>query len=239
MKIVGVIASPHVDGSGAVLVREALRSARTAGASVSEVFLSEYRIEYCRDCNTCSKSGRCSVQDDFDNVRTQLVEADGIILSSPVYGRSLSARMKNLFDRLKFTLFTSSLGSKYVIGIATATRFGAKKVARLLAAGVQRGIFHRSYVVGTLAVHLGGRHVSFQPRALRAAAALGRKMVNDFKVGKKYPFQNLFGRLLNALVSRPLTKKLIEKNKNSMGGVYDALVKRGDFPGPLSPMPAP
>src|SRR5271169_6344029 len=153
MKIVGVIASPHADGSGAALVRKALEGAREAGAATSEVLLSDYRIEFCRDCRACMKSGRCCIEDDFQKVRALLVEADGIILSSPTYAASMNARIKNLFDRLgQYAFLTSTLGGKYVVGIATAGSFGAKKVARQLASVVQKSVFRRGYVSGTLGV---------------------------------------------------------------------------------------
>ena len=142
MKVVGVIASPHAEGNGATLVRAALAGALDAGATVSEVLLSEYRIEFCRDCRACLKSGRCMITDDFQKVRTLLSEADGIILSSPTYGAEMSARIKNLFDRLgQYAFLTSELGGKYVVGIATAGSFGAAKVARQLAANVRRAYF--------------------------------------------------------------------------------------------------
>ena len=174
MKVVGVIASPHAEGSGATLVREALAGARDAGATVSEVLLSEHRMEFCQDCRACLKSGRCMIADDFQKARTLLDEADGIILSSPTYGAEMSARIKNLFDRLgQYAFLTSELGGKYVVGIATASSFGAAKVARQLAANVQHGVFRRAYVSGTLGVLLRGRHVSSLPGTLRRASKLG------------------------------------------------------------------
>ena len=56
MKVIGVIGSPHARDYGATLVREALRGAEKAGASITEVFLPNYRIEYCRDCGACMKN---------------------------------------------------------------------------------------------------------------------------------------------------------------------------------------
>jgi multimeric flavodoxin WrbA len=230
MKVVGIIASPHEDGSGAALTREALSAARQAGATVREISLSDCRIEFCRDCRACMRTGRCVIPDDFQDVRSGLLEADGIILCSPTYASAMSARMKNLFDRLgQFAFLASSLGGKYVVGIATASSFGAKKVARAMAAGVQQGVFRRGYVTGTLAVHLKGKHVSSLPGALRAASALGRKIVEDFKAGKKYPLQNLLGRIPNALIMRPMIKKAIEQNKGAMSGVYQELSRIGVF----------
>lgn len=228
MKVVGVIASPHADGSGAALVRAALAGAREEGAATAEIVLSEYRIEYCRDCRACMRTGRCAIADDFPRVRDMLSSADGIILCSPVYGAAMNARMKNLFDRLgQFAFLTSLLGGKYVAGIATAGSFGAKKVARNLAAGVQHSVFRRAFVSGTLAVYLKGRQISDVPRALSAASALGRKMVGDYLAKWTYPLQNLVTRISNALIMRPLIRKGIEANREMMGGVYNELVRTG------------
>ena len=123
MKVIGIISSPHAKGNGATSVREALRGAEEAGASIKEVFLPNYRIEYCRDCGACISSGRCAIQDDFQEVRELLLEADAIVLSSPAYGTEACARMKNLFDRLGQCAFlASTFGGKYVVGLATAGR---------------------------------------------------------------------------------------------------------------------
>jgi multimeric flavodoxin WrbA len=232
MKVVGIIASSHAEGNSATLVREALAGAAQAGAAVSEVRLGECSIEFCRDCRACLRSGRCAIEDDFQKVRTSLIEADGIILSSPTYGAAMCARMKNVFDRLgQYAFLTSTLGGKYVAGIATASSFGAAKVARQLAANVQHSVFRRAYVSGSLGVHLRGRHVSSIPGALRAASALGRKMVSDFDAKRKFPLQNLAARLSNALIMRPLIRKGIERNREPMRGVYEELVRTGILSG--------
>ena len=135
MKVIGIISSQHAKGNGATLVREALRGAEEAGASIKEVFLPNYRIEYCRDCGGCISSGRCAIQDDFQEVRELLLEADGIILSSPACGIGVCARMKNLFDRLgQYAFLTSTFGGKYVVGLATPGR-GARWLPTYSATG--------------------------------------------------------------------------------------------------------
>ena len=174
------------------------------------------------------KSGQCAIADDFQGIRAHLSEADGIILGSPTYGAAMNARIKNLFDRLgQFAFLTSLFGGKYVVGIATASSFGAKKVARAHAQSVQHSVFRRAYVSGTLGVHLRGKHVSSMPEALNAASALGRKLVFDYSTKKSFPLQNLLARISNALFMRPLIKKGIEQNKETMRGVYDELVRTG------------
>ena len=135
MKVIGIISSSHANGNGASLVREALRGAEEAGASIKEASLPNYRIEYCRDCGACISSGRCAIQDDFQEVRELLLEADAIVLSSPAYGTEACARMKNLFDRLgQYSFLTSTFGGKYVVGLATAGR-GARWLPTYSVAG--------------------------------------------------------------------------------------------------------
>jgi multimeric flavodoxin WrbA len=228
MKVVGIISSPHAGGNTATLVREALRGAEEAGASTQEIFLPDYRIEYCRDCRACISTGRCAVQDDFPQVREMMREADGIILSSPTYGAGPSARLKNLFDRLgQFAFLTSLFGGKYVVGLSTAGSFGAPKVAGQLAADIRDSVFRRGYVSGTLGVHLRGKHVSTMPQALGKARGLGRKIAEDIRGGRRFPLQNLLGRLPMALILRPLIKKAILGNRKMMNGVYAELVRSG------------
>ncbi len=228
MKVTGIISSPHAKGNSATLVREALRGAEEAGASTQEVFLPDYRIEYCRDCRACISSGRCAVQDDFGQVRQMMLEADGIILSSPNYANGPCARLRNLIDRLgQYAFLTSSFGGKYVVGLSTAGSFGAAKVAGQLAALIRDSVFRRGYVSGTLGVHMRGKHVSQMPQALGKARGLGRKMAEDIRSSRRYPFQNLLGRLPNALFLRPLIKRAILSNKKAMNGVHAELLRSG------------
>jgi len=228
MKVVGVISSPHANGNGATLVREALKGAAEAGAEVQEVFLPDFRIEFCRDCQACMKTGRCVVQDDFPKIRDMLNEADGVILCSPTYAKAPCARMKNLMDRLgMFAWMASTFGGKYVAAIATAGSFGAASTAGQLAAAVRDGLFRRAYVSGILGIHLRGKRVADVPEALRKARVLGGRIASDIRAGRRYALQNLIGRLPNALLMRPMIKQAIVKNRTVMKGVYDELVRTG------------
>jgi len=229
MRIVGVISSPHEDGSSATLVREALAEARREGAEVSEVCLPKYRIEFCRACDACLRTGRCPIQDDFERVKAELGEADGIILSTPTYGAAPSARLKNLMDRLgQLSFLTSFFGGKYLAGIATASSFGHKKAAGELAALAGAGVFQRTRLTGTLAVTLHGRHVRDVPKAMAAARRLGRKMVRDIATRTEYRLQNLPTRILNRLVLRPAMGKAITRlREEALPAVYAELVRKG------------
>jgi multimeric flavodoxin WrbA len=228
MNIIGIISSPHAAGNSATLLREALKGAEAAGASTTEVFLPGLRIEYCRDCRACMSSGRCAIQDDFPKLRDELREADGIILSSPTYAKAPCARMKNLLDRLgQFAWLTSAFGGRHVAAISTASSFGAADTAKQLVGALRDGVFRRAYVSGTLGVSLRGQQVSGMPQALAQARALGIRIASDVRSGRRYPLQNLPGRIPNALLMRPMLRKAIVVNRARMRGVYDELVRTG------------
>lgn len=228
IKVVGVISSPHRNGNTATLVREALNGARERGAETEEIFLPEHNLKYCKGCMTCSKTGRCPMNDGFEDIRATLREVDCIILSTPTYGASPSAMMKNLLDRLGiFEFMTSSVfGGKYVGVIATASGFGQDKAAATLGEAALSTLFERAYLSGTLAVKIGGSDATDDPSHLAKASRLGRRLVDDRLRGRTYPLQNLVARTSNAFV-RMTMRKAIAENRETMAGVYDSLAARG------------
>ena len=230
MKVVGVISSANHEGNSATLAREALRGAASLGAATTEIFLPQYRVEFCTGCLRCLAEGRCYQPDEFESLRSALIEADGIIISSPTFGAAPNARLKNLFDRLGlFERFTSSLGGKYVVAVSTASNPGAaRKVAKSIARLAADGVFKRGYIVGTIGAKARPREMGVEPRTLRRAGELGKKLAREIEHGRRHPLQNLSGTLLNGLLMKPMFHKAILEHKDGMmKGVYCSLKARG------------
>lgn len=236
MKIIAILSSPSKNGNTAVLARAALRGAKRKGADIEEINLIDYNIQFCNGCMMCMKTGKCSINDDFETLKTKIYKADGIILASPTYGRMPNARMKNFFwDRLgMFTVYTSSLGGKYFLGFSAAGGIGAKKVAKFLAYSGTFGFFKKAYASGYLGVLVGSKdfksmnRIEDFPDELIKAYKLGEKIVDDFNKKKKYIFQNLIGVITSSLILKRVMKKNLMVNKNgSLKAVYDNLKERG------------
>jgi multimeric flavodoxin WrbA len=230
VKIAGVVSSPHRNGNSATLLREALAGAREAGAETEEIFLPEHKLQFCRGCMDCSRTGRCALGDGFEAIRQTLREADGIIISSPTYGSAPCATMKNLLDRLgMFEFMTSSVfGGKYVATIATANNFGADKTAAALAEFACGTVFQRTYLSGTLAAAIdGSTSASKSPEHLAKAQALGRRVVDDRLRGRTYPLQGLTARVSNWFARAAMSKMIAENRETFMRGVYESLAGRG------------
>lgn len=233
VKIVGIISSPNRNGNTATLLRQVLKSAEEGGAETVEIFLNDYNLNFCCGCLQCTAKGKCPLPDKLEEIRKLVYDADGIILGSPTYAMDYNATMKNFFERLgPYTLYTSSLGGKYFVGISTSYGDYSKKTAKKLIGIAKMGIFERSYVTGTLGTRtmVGGNPVcvSQNPDAMRKATKLGKKLIEDIRRNNTYPFQNLFMRLIVRLSLKPIFRSYILKNKNGKEkATYGSLSTRG------------
>jgi multimeric flavodoxin WrbA len=225
MKIIGIISSPHKNGSTSKLVREALRGAQDAGAEIDDVNISELDIEYCVGCLQCLATENCILKDDLNTLREKVLQADGIILGSPTYEADMNARMKNFFDRIMpFTSYRSAMHDKYIATISTAGAFGAKDAAKRMTV-LKMGFHKTGNISGTLGVPVGAGDIeAFLPKAYR----LGKKIVSDIQLKKSYTFQSLVQKFIFRLFVRTKMEKMIIAYKDgTRKGVYDYLVKAG------------
>ncbi|MGD9505314.1 MAG: flavodoxin family protein [Syntrophobacteraceae bacterium] len=99
VNILAIYGSPRRQGNTSLLLAEAVRGARDAGANVDEVVLRDLRISPCLEIYGCKNTGRCVIQDDFQNVYDQLCACDGLMLASPIFFYTVSAHTKMLMDR--------------------------------------------------------------------------------------------------------------------------------------------
>ena len=100
-KIVLVVsASPRKGGNSDVLCDQLMLGATDAGNQAEKIFLRDKKINYCTGCGACQKQvGHCVQQDDMGEVLAKMVDADVIVLATPVYFYTMDAQMKTLIDR--------------------------------------------------------------------------------------------------------------------------------------------
>lgn len=91
--------SPRREGNSDLLLRQALSGAQQAGSAVEYLRLCDYRIAGCRECYNCSATGYCSTKDDYQPILDKMLEADRLILATPVFFMTVSAQAKLLIDR--------------------------------------------------------------------------------------------------------------------------------------------
>ena len=94
MKILAINGSHRVGQNTDYLINEALSAAAELGAETEVIELSEKNVEYCTGCNRCLFKPECSIKDDdMEEIKQKMLEADGIIVASPDYFSNVSGRM--------------------------------------------------------------------------------------------------------------------------------------------------
>ena len=99
MKVLGIMGSPRIKGNTDLLLDEALNGAKSQQAEVEKIVVDKLKITPCREYYGCLKDGNCVIRDDMDGIYAKLLEADGIIVASPMFFYGLSAQLKALIDR--------------------------------------------------------------------------------------------------------------------------------------------
>jgi multimeric flavodoxin WrbA len=98
-KIVAVYGSPRRRGNTALLLQRAVQGARETGAEVEEVILRDMKMSPCLEIYACKKTGRCAIQDDFQNLYDLFHSCRGLILATPIFFYTVSAHTKIMMDR--------------------------------------------------------------------------------------------------------------------------------------------
>jgi multimeric flavodoxin WrbA len=101
-KIVAFNGSPRKDGNTSILIRRILDELENEGIETELVQVGGQMIRGCTDCRRCfeNRDRRCVFDDDIVNdCIGKMVDADGIILASPVYFLDVTSEMKALIDR--------------------------------------------------------------------------------------------------------------------------------------------
>lgn len=121
MKVVAFNGSGRKDGNTAMLIRRVLSVLEAEGIETELIQLAGEQIRGCNACRTCfsTKNNRCVIEDDNVNAYIQkMVEADGVILGSPVYFSMMSPELKALIDRAGYVALANDYVFKRKVGAA-------------------------------------------------------------------------------------------------------------------------
>lgn len=101
MKIVVLNGSPRRHGNTDIMTEAFQKSAEQKQHTVEILHIADKKITGCRDCKYCyAHDGACAIQDDMQQVRAALEDADMVVFASPIYWFDISAQLKTVIDRL-------------------------------------------------------------------------------------------------------------------------------------------
>jgi len=105
IQVLGICGSPVEDSNTERLLKEALDSIATDDVHTGTVTLNGKSINDCIHCNWCllkQVPGKfCALEDDMQSLYPKILEADALLLATPVYIARLSGHLAAVLDRMR------------------------------------------------------------------------------------------------------------------------------------------
>lgn len=98
-KVLILSGSPRKGGNSDILCDEFAKGANESGHTTEKIRIAEKNISYCKACYACKKDGICAIKDNMAEILQKIIDADVIVLASPVYFYSIDAQLKAVIDR--------------------------------------------------------------------------------------------------------------------------------------------
>lgn len=101
MKVVAFNGSPRRKGNTEILISEVFKILNAEGIENEMIQLGNKPVHGCTACGKCKEiqNGKCHIKNDHLNYCIEkMVEADGIIIGSPVYFADVTTEVKALID---------------------------------------------------------------------------------------------------------------------------------------------
>ncbi|MEW6359954.1 MAG: flavodoxin family protein [Planctomycetota bacterium] len=133
MKVLVINGNPKRDGFIGGSLDIIANRLQARGAEVDRLNLADARIEDCRGCFACLRTGACPVDDDMAGIIRRMAEADGYVVGSPVRNGLVTACYKRFYERITYLLgFTLAIEDKHTLAVSSVGFAGGKAVNRKL-----------------------------------------------------------------------------------------------------------
>jgi multimeric flavodoxin WrbA len=189
MKVLGILGSPRREGNTEILLDEALRGASDHGGLCEKIILRDLKITPCLEIYKCAEDGVCAIQDEMQGLFPKIIQAERLLLASPIFFYSVPALAKAMIDRCQ-----SLWVKKYILKLPVSPIAERKGVFISVAATRGKKLFDGvrltvKYFFDAIDVAYSDEllvrgadekgEVRDQPEALQAAYDLGQRLVTD------------------------------------------------------------
>ena len=139
MNLLAIVGSPRKGKATDTLVDKAIDgfSAACPDGHVTKIHLIDLNIQFCRNCLVCRDSAtdapvaECTIHDDMDHVREEVLRSEALILGTPVHMGYATAVMMTFLERICWT-FAKPEGTVLTIGGCPVPRSDKKRKAAII-----------------------------------------------------------------------------------------------------------
>jgi len=151
MNLLAIVGSPRKGKATDTLVDKAIEGDRAGSRDchVKKLHLVDYDIRFCTNCLACRDSqtkepvARCTIRDDMDHIRKDVLESDALIFGTPVHMGYATAIMMTFLERICWT-FAEPQGKIFTISGCPVPRSDkARKAVIIITSGIIPPLFRR------------------------------------------------------------------------------------------------
>lgn len=191
--VLALMGSPRRGGNTDLLLGEFIDEVEERGVGTERVAVAELNISPCRERYTCLDTGICGLEDDMAPLYDRLIQAQVVVVATPIFFYGPTAQIKAVMDRCqalwcrKYHLkrpLDRTPGQGYLISVAATN-------GRRLFDGL---LLSARYFLSVLDLKLDGQllvrgadlagAVLDQPEALAQARELGRAAADFVRAGQ-------------------------------------------------------
>lgn len=99
MKVMLVNGSPHHEGCTYTALQEVAKTLNANGIETKNFWIGIRPISGCLSCGTCSKTGRCAIDDIVNVFVDEAKDCDAFVFGAPVHFASANGSMISFMDR--------------------------------------------------------------------------------------------------------------------------------------------
>lgn len=111
MNILAIVGSPRKRKATDTLIDKAIEgvTSQHPDSQVKKIHLMDHNIQFCKNCLVCRETktdqpyAKCVIRDDMDMIYEDLVNADALILGTPVHSAFVTAIMATFLERITWT----------------------------------------------------------------------------------------------------------------------------------------
>lgn len=125
MKVLIINGSPHKDGCTKRALTEVEKTLNDENIETEIITVGNKKIRSCIDCRKCSEKNECIYNDLVNETAPKFLEADGIVIGTPVYYAHANGGVISFLDRLFFS--TSAIDKNMKVGatVVSSRRAGS------------------------------------------------------------------------------------------------------------------
>jgi multimeric flavodoxin WrbA len=151
MNLLAIIGSPRKGKATDLLVDKAIEgvNSKSPNCTVKKLHLIDHDIRFCKNCLACRDSkttnpvAECSIRDDMDPIREDVLQSDSLIFGTPVHMGYATAIMMTFLERICWT-FAKPEGKVLTIhGVPIPRSSKERKVIVIITSGIVPPLYRR------------------------------------------------------------------------------------------------